>query len=189
MGFESSVSAHIFRVNFHLLTLLFLPLSKEVSVLFFCLFMLFGSVLHLEPNSTVYLWFGQAYPLPPPQARFLGQCPLNFELVLDPSIFLSLHRTCCVLCLCGVLFPAELWQRACSVKQSCPLCPASGLNHRVTDILSWEADQGRHEEPRSPRGCFPFPGNPHDVLRDEAQWNVIPNPRRGAWLCKTGETL
>lgn len=167
------------------------PFQEGIICLFVCLCFLFlnDKLLHLLPNCTTFdLGRSPSSPPPFPRAHFwdCAQWTLNFFLILVFSC-LSLHRSA---------VGCTLWSfvSSCSLTKGL-ICAAhlvlfvrlwlQPLNHQV--LSSWESDKGRDEEPRSPTGCFGFPGNSHDVLHDEAQWNVIPSPRRGAWLCTKGE--
>lgn len=124
----------------------------------FCLFVfLFLNVklLHLQSNSSVYLWFGHdSSPFPPSCVMH----PLNSELLLCPGVFLSLYTESAIGCaLHGALFLAVPWQRACSVQHSSrPLCSASGFDHWITNILQLGIRQGQTWT-QKPNRMFQFP--------------------------------
>lgn len=105
MGFESSVSAHFFRVNFHFprrylcFSFAYLVLISSPRAKLHCLSLIWAGLPSSSPTSQV--------PGTAPTELWTGSWSQYFPV--------SAQDLLCV-CLCGVLFPAVLWQRACSVK-------------------------------------------------------------------------
>lgn len=137
---------HFFRTNFHLPSL-FLLSKGEVYCGFLFHFSFSDKLLHLQLNSTVYLWSGLEEPflLCPSQCQAAsGSAPSNSELVPDWSLYFSAssHTVCTDSAVGSALWGCSswvsLWPEAWSVQHSSFCVQPLASNHWHKYSPSWE---------------------------------------------------